>query len=59
MATLYLIDDDINVGKDMSGEMNVGFKQGIYYSKAYSTLHFQEANNPARTAVLFLMHETT
>ena len=59
MASLYLISSDIDAGKGASGEIEISFKSDVtYYSRKYTTLHFEAWNESRRAAVLFLMNES-
>lgn len=59
MASLYLISSDIDAGKGTSGEIEISFKSDVtYYSRKYTTLHFEAWNESRRAAVLFLMNES-
>ena len=59
MASLYLISSDIDAGKGASGEIEISFNSDVtYYSRKYTTLHFEAWNESRRAAVLFLMNES-
>ena len=59
MASLYLISSDIDAGKGVSGEIEISFNSDVtYYSRKYTTLHFEAWNESRRAAVLFLMNES-
>ena len=59
MAYLYLVDSYIDAGKGESGEINISLDSNVtFYSKKYTTLHFEALGDSRRTAVLFLMNES-
>lgn len=60
MARLYLITSDIDAGKGASGEIEISsFSADVtYYSRKYTTLHFEALGDSRRAAVLFLMNES-